>query len=412
MFTATRDVVLPTTVTGSWPRPRWFSGRLKGRPVSTAMKDVVYREQLTDALAALLTDQERAGLDILTHGDYFHDEDLGGHSWHRYPLERWSGLGGDHLAGERIGDELINSYPPGTILHEIFGGWAWPYVIGKVEPNEDAPLEYAKLWRLAQARAGKPVKFGTVSAQGFHHFLDIRTDHYRDDDRRELIWDLATAMNKELRELAAAGCKVIQVEEPLIHFLAGTRPEESEFIDFLVDAFNHEVEGLDEVEVWVHTCWGNPNMQRAAENPSYANSVEIYLERLNADVWTIEMKDGDQRELALFASYKDRLKKKIAVGVVSHRTLQVETPQEVAALGREAMQFIGADNLVLSSDCGFGRQGCNRLIAFYKSVAIAQGANILRRELGVEERYVPAADPALQVDNVTRKPSIAAPGAA
>jgi 5-methyltetrahydropteroyltriglutamate--homocysteine methyltransferase len=143
-------------------------------------------------------------------------------------------------------------------------------------------------------------------------------------------------------------------------------------------------------------------MQRAAENPSYANSVETYLERLDADVWTIELKDGDQAELELFAPYRDRLRKKVAIGVVSHRTLQVETPEEVAELGRRALRVIGPENLVLSSDCGFGRQGCNRLIAFYKAAAIAQGANILRRELGIEERYVPAADPGLQVDDVAR----------
>jgi len=402
VFTATRDEILPTTVTGSWPRPRWYTSRLDGRPVSTAMKDVVYREQLTDAIATLLSDQERAGLDILTHGDYFHDEDLGGHSWHRYPLERWAGLSGDHREQGRGDAGLADLYPPGTILHEVFGGWAWPRVVGKVGPNDEAPLEYAKLWRLAQARTRKPVKFGTVSAQGFHHFLDVRTDHYSSDDHRELIWDMATAMNAELRALAAAGCTVVQIEEPLIHFLAGTRPEEAEFIDFLVDAFNHEVAGLDGVEVWVHTCWGNPNMQRAAENPSYANSVEIYLERLNADVWTVEMKDGDQEELKLFAPYRDRLRKKVAVGVVSHRTLQVESAEEVAELGRRALEAIGPENLVLSSDCGFGRGGANRMIAFYKAVALAQGANILRRELGLEERYVPAADGALQVDDVAR----------
>src|SRR5581483_10280708 len=289
--------------------------------------------------------------------------DLGGHSWHRYPLERWAGLAGDYRDVGRPDGGLADTYPAGTILHEVFGGWAWPRVVGKVEPNEDAPLEYAKLWRLAQARTRKPVKFGTVSAQGFHHFLDVRTDHYAGDDHRELIWDLATAMNAELRTLAAAGCQVIQVEEPLIHFLAATRPDEAELVDFLVDAFNHEVEGLDGVEVWVHTCWGNPNMQRAAENPSYANSIEIYLERLNADVWTIEMKDGDQSELALFAPYKDRLRKKVAVGLVSHRTLQVESAEEVAELGRRALEVIGPENLILSSDCGFGRQGCNRMIA-------------------------------------------------
>jgi 5-methyltetrahydropteroyltriglutamate--homocysteine methyltransferase len=275
--------------------------------------------------------------------------------------------------------------------------WAWPRVVGKVAPDEAKPLDYARLWRLAQARTRLPVRFGTVSAQGINHFPEIRTDLY-DDDRRQLIWDMSEAMNVELRALAAAGCTVIQVEEPMIHFVAATRPRETELLDFLIDAFNREVEGLNGVELWVHTCWGNPNMQRAAANPSYANSVEAHLERLHADVWTVEMKDGDQSELELFAPYKGRMRTKVAVGVVSHRTLQVESPEEVADLSRAALRHIDAENLVLSSDCGFGRQGANRLIAYYKAAAIAQGANIVRRELGGEERYIGACDPALQVD--------------
>ena len=56
----------------------------------------------------------------------------------------------------------------------------------------------------------------------------------------------------------------------------------------------------------------------------------------------------------------------------------------------------------MSSDCGFGRQGCNREIAFYKASAIAQGCNIVRKELGLEATYVPAADPALQMDIVPK----------
>lgn len=397
MFTATKGLLLPVTVTGSWPRPRWFTARMDGRPLTTCLKDVTFREQLTDAMAALLVDQERAGLDVATHGDLFHDEDLGGHSWHRYPLERWAGMEGDFLAGERLSAELVADYGPGTILREVMGGWAWPRVVGKVGPNEAKPLEYAKLWRLAQARTRLPIKFGTVSAQGIHHFPDIHTDLYA-DDRRQLIWDMAGAMNTELRALAAAGCTVIQVEEPMIHFVAATRPDEPELLDFLIDAFNREVDGLEEVEVWVHTCWGNPNMQRAAANPSYANSIEAHLERMHADVWTVEMKDGDQTELELFAPYKGRMRTKVSVGVVSHRTLQVETPEEVANLARVALRHIDPENLILSSDCGFGRQGANRLIAYYKAAAIAQGANIVRRELGGEERPVPATDPALQVD--------------
>ncbi len=69
-------------------------------------------------------------------------------------------------------------------------------------------------------------------------------------------------MNLELRQLAAAGAKVIQIEEPTIHFTACFQPEEKEMLDFMVEAFNHEVDGLDDVELWIHTCWGNPNNQK------------------------------------------------------------------------------------------------------------------------------------------------------
>jgi len=56
----------------------------------------------------------------------------------------------------------------------------------------------------------------------------------------------------------------------------------------------------------------------------------------------------------------------------------------------------------VSSDCGFGRQGCNREIAFHKASAIAQGCNIVRKELGLDTTYIPAADPALQIDIVPK----------
>jgi 5-methyltetrahydropteroyltriglutamate--homocysteine methyltransferase len=53
---------------------------------------------------------------------------------------------------------------------------------------------------------------------------------------------------------------------------------------------------------------------------------------------------------------------------------------------------------VLSSDCGFGRQGVPRPIAFYKAASLALGANIVRDELGAPTREVRAADPRLQID--------------
>ena len=102
MLTATKDLMLPATVTGSWPRPRWYDGGLWGRPLDTALLDVHFREQFLDAHSTVIADQERAGLDILTNGDYHLDEDFAGRSWHHYPLQRWKGLEHEELQYERL----------------------------------------------------------------------------------------------------------------------------------------------------------------------------------------------------------------------------------------------------------------------------------------------------------------------
>ncbi len=396
MFTVTAERVLPCTVTGSWPRPRWFDASMWGRPLDTCMMDVRYREKLQDAYATVLSDQERAGLDILTHGDLHCDDDMAGRSWHHYPLQRWAGFEGDFLQSEETRSPWLK-YPPGTLLNEIYTGWRWPRVVDKVQHR---PLDYPKLWRLAQSKTNLPVRFGTCCSQVMGLFLDLHTSKYK--DRREVIWDMAVAMNKELVALRDAGCKCIQVEEPTLHFWANTYGRDHEEVKFMLEAYNREVQGLDHLELWIHTCWGNPNMQRVIENDSYRESFELYLERCRGDVWTIETKDRNLREVDLFAPFKGKLKKKIAIGVVSHRTLQVERPEDVAATIRQALKHIAPEQLIISSDCGFGRQGCNREIAFFKAAAIAQGTNIIRGELGLPQTRVRAADPALQTDLVPK----------
>lgn len=67
--------------------------------------------------------------------------------------------------------------------------------------------------------------------------LTVKTDVYA-EDKQDLMWDIATILNAELRELAAAGCEVIQIEEPATSSAAayGAAPE---YLDFLVDLLNH-----------------------------------------------------------------------------------------------------------------------------------------------------------------------------
>jgi 5-methyltetrahydropteroyltriglutamate--homocysteine methyltransferase len=67
----------------------------------------------------------------------------------------------------------------------------------------------------------------------------------------------------------------------------------------------------------------------------------------------------------------------------------------VANLIRRALESIPPERLVITTDCGFGREGLSRRIAYYKLVSLVQGTNIVRRELGLPEARVRATDPKL-----------------
>src|SRR5207247_3797867 len=84
--------------------------------------------------------------------------------------------------------------------------------------------------------------------------------------------------------------------------------------------------------------------------------------------------------------------KKIVIGVIDHHTLQVERPDEIAALIREALKHIPAKRLIISSDCGMGREGMGRRHASYKMVSMVLGTNMVRKELGLPQAECLAAD--------------------
>lgn len=383
MFTVTKDKILPTTVVGSYPRPHWYTENLRGRPFKSALADSVFREQYHDAVACILNDQNRAGLDILTDGDARFDQDVGGRSWFFYPIERLQGVAGHRDTSPGWSQRL--DLKPGQILWEVQEASQPPIAVEKLEGG---PLHYAAIWQTAQRLTERPVKFGSVSAQTIPSML--WNEAYQSE--ADMILALAAIVNQELRQVAAAGCQVIQVEEPQHHFRALNPATTDDDLAFFTQAFNREVEGV-EAEIWVHTCWGNPNQQAMFwERPSYAPALP-HLFALDADVITFECASTGGRDLALFADVpKD---KKVAIGAVSHTNTVVEPPEVVAELIRSALQYLPPERLIITTDCGFGREGLSRRIAFYKCVALVQGTNIVRRELGLPEAVVRAADPQL-----------------
>jgi 5-methyltetrahydropteroyltriglutamate--homocysteine methyltransferase len=383
MFTATAGVVLPTTIIGSLPRPLWYTENLGRREFREAMVERSYREQYLDAVSSYLRDQEVAGLDIVTDGDCRFDADVAGHNWFSYAPLRMSGFAGG--AFYRAGGKAGFPHKPGHILHDVLETRVMPDLVGPVGRGK---LQYTATWKAAQRLTGKPVKFGTICPELIA--MAVRDLHYRDLSRAILA--ISDALNEELHELADAGCKVIQMEEPQIHLLAAKGLVDKVLNpDFMVEVFNNTVRGLRaKTELWCHTCWGNPAAQRLfPQQPSYAPALEA-LNRIDADLITFETASSGGMDLEAIGK---RIKeKKICIGVVDHHTLQVETPEQVAALVRKALEHIPAERLVLGSDCGMGREGMSRRHAFYKMVSIVRGTNLVRRERGLPQADCRAAD--------------------
>ena len=384
MLRGTKDLMLPTTITGSLPRPSWYTQNLGARSFLDAMVNNQFREQYVDTVGIYLHEQEMAGLDIVTDGDAHFDSDVGGQSWTNYPPRHMGGFDKNPQPTPAGKGGLM--FPPGHILHDYLESRVMPGINGPVSRGD---LQYAAMWKTAQRMTKKPVKFGTIGPELVA--FAVQDKHYK--SIKDRILAITDALNEELHSLADAGCPVIQFEEPQIHLLS-IRKIVDDVINpaFSVDVFNRTVKGLrTKTEVWCHTCWGNPSQQRMfKEVQSYKAALEM-LNKVDADVITFESVSAGGADLEAFG--KIITGKKIAIGVIDHHSLQVERPEEIADHIRRALKYIPAERLVISSDCGMGREGMSRRHAYYKVVSLVLGTNIVRKELGLPQAECLAADP-------------------
>jgi 5-methyltetrahydropteroyltriglutamate--homocysteine methyltransferase len=387
MFIATKGKALQTTTTGALPRPSWYTENLRGLPLSHGFSQRAYREQHFDCLAANVAAQHRAGIDIFVDGDARLDDDVAGRAWVSYATERIEGIGAPRIEVPPAG--FMKDKGPGDLMWEVIETRMTPPVTG---PIGKTWLELDRAYKAMAGMTDHPCKIGSISAQIL--CLMLTDEYYK--DRFALLMALSEALNKEYHALADAGAPLVQIEEPAVHQTsndpnAAIKPAQ------WVEAFNCEVKGLREkTEVWCHTCWGSPAAQRVAtQEQSYEKALE-FLDALDIDVLTVEGASNDLVDLPHYGKLISK-DKKVAVGVISHRTLQVERPEEVAALIRRCLKHIEPERLILSSDCGFGRQSMSRMHAFYKMASLVRGTNMVRKELGLEEVYVPVADPKLSL---------------
>jgi 5-methyltetrahydropteroyltriglutamate--homocysteine methyltransferase len=188
-------------------------------------------------------------------------------------------------------------------------------------------------------------------------------DHY--GDLRTMGMDYAAAVNAEIRDLFAAGADLVQVDEPYMQ----AQPDKAR--EYGVEVLSRALEGV-EGRTCVHICFGYAQLVK--EKPS-GYSFLTELRNVSCDQISIETA---QPKLD-YAVLRDIPEQSIMVGVLDLSDMTVETPEQVAARLRRALEHVPPERLIAAPDCGM--KYLPRDVAFGKLRAMVQGAAIVRAEV-------------------------------
>lgn len=273
----------------------------------------------------VIDDQVRAGIDIPTDGEIARENYIHYHCRH---------LGG--VSFERLEEKALRNDAYRALL---------PAIVGPVHAGAPfLPIDY----RRAQACTDRPVK---ITMPGPMTISDTTVDlHY--DDPRGLGHDLAVALNREVLALADAGCRHIQIDEPLF----ARKPDAA--LEYGFENLERAFHGCPEhVTRTVHMCCGYPDRLDRLDYPkadpgSYARLADA-IEDATIDAISIE--DAHRpNDLSLLERFRATT---VILGVVAIARSRVESVGEIAARLGTALDHIDAHRLIAAPDCGLGLLG-------------------------------------------------------
>ena len=366
------DTILPTTMVGSYPRPQWFTHQLLGRDVRVAFKEVAHEEAYTDAVATVIRDQEEAGLDIVTDGNMWYDDYvgvIGSFCWYLY----------ERIAGFEPSRNPHPSYvgadaSQGKVIMDDWGG---VILNGPVDSKPDA-LRWADLYTIANKQASAPIKvsIGAGPANLAWHVYFDDNSHYK--SAKELTFALAPIFNKEMKELVALGANYLQIED-LGSWLPLFTGDDNDY-KWVRESIEMLCDGVDAKIGW-HFCFGNAwgnDILSASFPEGYQTVLPHFFGTEGVDEFVL---DYANREMAGVEFLKNLpADTGVQVGVLDIRTNMIDTADQIAARARKVLKHVPAEKVTLSTDCGL--KPLSRMVAKMKLANLAEGAAIVRKEIG------------------------------
>ena len=338
-----QDLAFTTTVIGSYPQPAWLVDHdlLKAKVVPRVRARDIWRvaepwlvEAQNDATLLAIRDQERAGIDIITDGEMRRE------SYSNRFATSLTGLDLEHPYIRRVQDFEMP-------LPRVVGPLARP------APVEVEDLLFLKRNTDRRVKITLPGPF-TLSKQA-------RDEYYGDPEALAMAY--AAAVNAEVRDLAAAGADVIQLDEPWL------RDDPDGANDYGVKAINRALQGVT-VTTAVHLCFGYGFIVSTQKPKAYAflsQLADCVVDQISIEAAQPGLDLGVLAELA---------PKTIVLGVVDLSNNEVESVATLVERIRRALPFVAPERLMPAPDCGM--KYLTRGAAFGKLQALAQAAAQLR----------------------------------
>jgi len=337
--------ILRTTIAGSLPKPAWLA-----EPVALwapwKLDGDALAQGKQDAVRLALFDQEHAGIDIVTDGEQ---------TRRHFVTTFIEGLDGVDFANKKT-VRIRNRYDADV-----------PMVVGPVSRRHPIYVDDARFLR---GETKHPVKY---TLPGPMTMVDTLYDgHYK--SREKLAWAFAEILNEEARAIEATGVDVIQFDEPAFNVYF------DEVRDWGIAALERAAQGLA-CTTAVHICYGYGikanNDWKKTLGSSWRQYEQTFPLLAQSRIKQVSLECANSHvpiDLIALLGTKD-----VLVGTIDVASDRVETPEDVAATIRAALEFVPAERLYPCTNCGM--VPLSRDVARGKLRALAAGAALVRGEL-------------------------------
>ncbi|MGI9476713.1 MAG: hypothetical protein ACR2PI_08400 [Hyphomicrobiaceae bacterium] len=334
--------LLPTMGVGSYASPGWFVlFRSQMRDGRIGPDDL--HEALDDATRIAVLDQIEAGIDILTDGELRRQ---------RFVYEMFDCVEGLERVkpGRKLGVPGYDMAPHFDVVEQIRSKQGF----GIVE-------DFKALRAVAPDRALKVAIPGPLTFA-----LPLKSSGR---DVGDIMSEITAMVSDEVEALAKAGATYIQIDEPALpHPPLGLGLAEAA-------AIINRVAGSFPGRVGVHVCFGN-NAGRPMANRRFDRLMDA-MQALNCDQLVLEFANREMADVELLGPLSAKFD--IAAGVIDVKNFHLETTEEVADRIRRCLDFVPAEKLSITGDCGFS--ALPRYLARQKMQAMVAGARAVRETL-------------------------------